>query len=157
MALGDHTLKVKKASVGITQVAGEMGVNAMSMLAGTTSLDGDVSRVLQLLNMVTPDELMDNDDYEGKPWHPFSPSMPDSTKTDTAAQKSAMMFRKSAKSSAKSCLSRSPDPLAAAGSRPVWARSTSSTRLQRSVPRLFGLWQVGSLPIAPWSRRTFLR
>jgi len=64
MALGDHTLKVKKASVGITQVAGEMGVNAMSMLAGTTSLDGDVSRVLQLLNMVTPDELMDNDDYE---------------------------------------------------------------------------------------------
>jgi splicing factor U2AF subunit len=42
-----------------------MGVNAMSMLAGTTSTDSGVSRVLQLLNMVTPDELMDNDDYEG--------------------------------------------------------------------------------------------
>ena len=43
-----------------------MGVNAMSMLAGTTSTDSELSRVLQLLNMVTPDELMDNDDYEGK-------------------------------------------------------------------------------------------
>ncbi|KAM7193486.1 hypothetical protein V8F20_008389 [Naviculisporaceae sp. PSN 640] len=64
MTLGDHNLKVQKASVGITQVAGEINVNAMSMLAGTTSIDPDVSRVLQLLNMVTPDELMDNDDYE---------------------------------------------------------------------------------------------
>lgn len=67
MTLGDHQLRVKKASVGITQVAGEINVNAMSMLAGTTSIDPEVSRVLQLLNMVTPDELMDNDDYEGMP------------------------------------------------------------------------------------------
>ncbi len=67
MMLGDHCLKVQKASIGITQVAGEMGVNAMSMLAGTTAIDGDVSRVLQLLNMVTPEELMDNEDYEGSP------------------------------------------------------------------------------------------
>ena len=58
MELGDRRLKVKKASIGITQVAGvEMGVNAMSMLAGTTSTDAEESRVLQLLNMVTPDEL----------------------------------------------------------------------------------------------------
>ncbi|AEO65473.1 uncharacterized protein THITE_2112508 [Thermothielavioides terrestris NRRL 8126] len=64
MMLGERALKVQKASIGITQVAGEMGVNAMSMLAGTTSTDSDVSRVLQLLNMVTADELMDNDDYE---------------------------------------------------------------------------------------------
>jgi len=65
MELGDRKLKVHKASIGITQVAGvEMGVNAMSMLAGTTSTDSEVSRVLQLLNMVTPDELMDKDDYE---------------------------------------------------------------------------------------------
>jgi len=66
MELGDRRLVVRKASVGNTQVAGvEMGVNAMSMLAGTTSADSDVTRVLQLLNMVTPEELMDNDDYEG--------------------------------------------------------------------------------------------
>lgn len=65
MTLGERALKVQKASIGITQVSGEMGVNAMSMLAGTTSADAGGSRVLQLLNMVTPEELMDNDDYEG--------------------------------------------------------------------------------------------
>lgn len=66
MELGENHLKVRKASIGITQVAGvEMGVNAMSMLAGTTSTDSEVTRILQLLNMVTPEELMDNDDYEG--------------------------------------------------------------------------------------------
>lgn len=66
MDLGERKIRVKKASIGATQVAGvEMGVAAMSMLAGTTATDSDESRVLQLLNMVTPDELMDNDDYEG--------------------------------------------------------------------------------------------
>jgi hypothetical protein len=75
MELGDRHLKVRKASIGITQVAGvEMGVNAMSMLAGTTSTDSEVTRVLQLLNMVTPEELMDNDDYEGE--HPLSTAPP---------------------------------------------------------------------------------
>lgn len=67
MELGDKRLKVRKASIGITQVSGmEMGVNAMSMLAGTVAQDPDLSPVLQLLNMVTADELMDNDDYEGR-------------------------------------------------------------------------------------------
>lgn len=48
------------------QAAGvEMGVNAMAMMAGTTSTDLEPSRVLQLLNMVTPEELMDTDEYEG--------------------------------------------------------------------------------------------
>ncbi|KAI0851500.1 hypothetical protein F5Y00DRAFT_229875 [Daldinia vernicosa] len=65
MLIGDKNLKVRKASIGITQVAGvEMGVNAMSMLAGTTANDSEETRVLQLLNMVTPEELMDNDDYQ---------------------------------------------------------------------------------------------
>ncbi|ORY66464.1 uncharacterized protein BCR38DRAFT_180766 [Pseudomassariella vexata] len=65
MPIGDKKLKVRKASIGITQVAGvEMGVNAMSMLAGTSATDSEETRVLQLLNMVTPEELMDNDDYE---------------------------------------------------------------------------------------------
>ena len=66
MELGDTHLKVTRASIGVTQAAGlEMGVNAMSMLAGTTSNDLDEGRVLQLLNMVTPEELIDNEDYEG--------------------------------------------------------------------------------------------
>jgi splicing factor U2AF 65 kDa subunit len=66
MDIGPKRLKVQKASSGIAQVAGEMGVNAMSMLAGTTSVDPDLSRVVQLLNMVTPEELMDQQDYEGE-------------------------------------------------------------------------------------------
>jgi splicing factor U2AF subunit len=66
MELGDSSLKVQRASIGYTQASGlEMGVNAMSMFAGTTSTDLEESRVLQLLNMVTPEELIDNDEYEG--------------------------------------------------------------------------------------------
>jgi splicing factor U2AF subunit len=66
MELGDKRLRVQRASIGHTQVAGiEMGVNAMYMLAGTTSQGLDEGRVLQLLNMVTPEELIDNEDYEG--------------------------------------------------------------------------------------------
>lgn len=68
MELGDKLLKVNLASIGFTQASGlEMGVNAMSMFAGTTSTDLDEGRVLQLLNMVTAEELIDNDDYEGMP------------------------------------------------------------------------------------------
>ena len=66
MDLADRNLKVQRASIGVTQASGlEMGVNAMSMLAGTTSTDLEEGRVLQLLNMVTPEELIDNEDYEG--------------------------------------------------------------------------------------------
>ncbi len=68
MELGEASLKVNLASIGYTQASGlEMGVNAMSMFAGTTSTDLEEGRVLQLLNMVTPEELIDNDDYEGTP------------------------------------------------------------------------------------------
>ncbi|KAI9784159.1 MAG: hypothetical protein M1839_002664 [Geoglossum umbratile] len=65
MELGDKHLKIQRASIGIKQAPGlEMGVNAMSMLAGTTSQDLEEGRVLQLLNMVTPEELIDNDEYD---------------------------------------------------------------------------------------------
>ena len=65
MELGDRHLKVSRASIGTTQASGlDMGVNAMSMFAKTTSQDMETGRVLQLLNMVTVDELLDNDDYE---------------------------------------------------------------------------------------------
>ena len=67
MEIGDQALKVSRASIGVTQAAGlEMGVNAMSLLAQTTSADLDEGRVLQLLNMVTAEELIDNEDYEGE-------------------------------------------------------------------------------------------
>ncbi|GMG12257.1 unnamed protein product [Aspergillus oryzae var. brunneus] len=45
MELGDRHLKVVRASIGITQAAGlDMGVNAMSMFAKTTSQDLETSR-----------------------------------------------------------------------------------------------------------------
>ncbi|GAM37937.1 hypothetical protein TCE0_033f08281 [Talaromyces pinophilus] len=65
MELGDKHLKITHASIGATQAAGlDMGVNAMSMFAKTTSADLETTRVLQLLNMVTADELINNEDYE---------------------------------------------------------------------------------------------
>ena len=73
MELGDKNLKVARASIGNTQASGlEMGVNAMSMFAGTTSQDMEEGRVLQLLNMVTPEELIDNDEYEGMSCQTFT-------------------------------------------------------------------------------------
>lgn len=66
MPLGDERqLRVQRASVGSQQAAGlEMSVAAMSVLAGSSSTDLHSGRVLQLLNMVTAEELMDNDEYE---------------------------------------------------------------------------------------------
>lgn len=67
MELGDAKLKVVRASIGYTQASGlEMGVSAMSMFAGTAPSEQSGGRVLQLLNMVTAEELIDNDDYEGQ-------------------------------------------------------------------------------------------
>ena len=65
MDVGGQSLCVKKASVGLTQVPGiEMGVNAMTLFAGTSAADASgETRVLQLLNMVTAEELLDDDDY----------------------------------------------------------------------------------------------
>lgn len=65
MDVGGQKLKVVKACVGGTQVANfDAGINAISNLAGQGN-GGDATRVLQLLNMVTAEELMDNEDYEG--------------------------------------------------------------------------------------------
>lgn len=96
MDLLDKHLKVQRASIGHTQVSGvEMSVNAMSMLAGTTSQGLDDGRVLQLLNMVTPEELIDNEDYEGM--FTFR-----SIKINTdQKQKSVKMSKKSVRSSAR--------------------------------------------------------
>lgn len=67
MTIVDKNLRTNLASIGFKQASGmEMGVNAMSMFAGTQSTDLDEGRVLQLLNMVTAEELIDNDEYEGK-------------------------------------------------------------------------------------------
>jgi splicing factor U2AF subunit len=66
--LGDGNLKVMRATVGVKQQIGiDGGVGAISMLAGSHAHESqERSRVLCLLNMVTPDELINDDDYEGK-------------------------------------------------------------------------------------------
>ncbi|KAK5112508.1 hypothetical protein LTR62_004265 [Meristemomyces frigidus] len=64
MELGDSRLKVSRASIGIQQVSGEMSVNAMSLMAGTTSTEEDLGRCLCLMNMITPEELMDAEEAD---------------------------------------------------------------------------------------------
>lgn len=66
MELGDGILQAQRASIGIQQVSGEMSVNAMSLMAGTTNNTEDVGRVLCLMNMITPEELMDADEADGE-------------------------------------------------------------------------------------------
>ena len=66
MELGDAAMRVKLASIGIQQVSSEMSVNAMSLMAGAKSNDAENGRVLALMNMITPEELMDPDDADGK-------------------------------------------------------------------------------------------
>lgn len=66
MELGDTAIKATLASIGIQQVSGEMSVNAMSMMAGSSAKDLETGRVLCLMNMITPEELMDADEADGK-------------------------------------------------------------------------------------------
>ena len=74
MELGDSHLKVQRASIGIQQVSGEMSVNAMSLMAGTTNSDIEAGRVLCLMNMITPEELMDAEEADGTFTHISYPS-----------------------------------------------------------------------------------
>jgi len=65
----DHVLSVGYACVGINQTATAIGHTggAMGMITSLAGDKGDVarSRVLLLLNMVTGDDLMDADEYDG--------------------------------------------------------------------------------------------
>ncbi|VUC19829.1 unnamed protein product [Clonostachys rosea] len=65
MEIGGKKLRVVKACIGPTQMANfDVGIAAISGLASQTNNAVEQSRVLQLLNMVTPEELLDNDEYE---------------------------------------------------------------------------------------------
>jgi splicing factor U2AF subunit len=68
LALGDGNLKVQRASIGFTQAAGlEAGVNGMTLLARSETQNDEsiISRVICMLNMITQDEVMDRDAYDG--------------------------------------------------------------------------------------------
>lgn len=147
MQISDQYIKVQKACVGLQQASGlEMGVSAMSMLAGTSSADAEQGRVLMLLNMVTAEELMDRDEYDGE-YNPFlGKQSPRLTK-----QKSARMSRRNVRSTAKSSSSRSRGH-SMARRRRVLARFTSNTTPPSRHRRHFVLWLAGSLRTAPsWS------
>ncbi|KAK5990484.1 U2 snRNP auxiliary factor large subunit [Cladobotryum mycophilum] len=65
MDVGGKKLKVTKASIGPTQVANfDVGITAISGLASQTPNEIERSSVIQLLNMVTAEELMDGEDYD---------------------------------------------------------------------------------------------
>lgn len=66
MDVGGKQLKVVKASIGPTQVANfDVGITAISGLASQSTNDAEATKILQLLNMVTPEELLDAEDYDG--------------------------------------------------------------------------------------------
>lgn len=151
MDLGDQALKVQRASIGVSQAAGlEMGVNAMSLLAGSTSADLAESRVLQLLNMVTAEDLINDDDYQGKSDALFATLAHNtqiSWRTSKRSVRNMEMFLKL----------RFLDHQWVADNRPALARSSLSLRtmLLQTLP-----WQdslVGNLITGRSSRRSSLR
>lgn len=146
VVFGETTLKANLASIGFKQAAGlEMGVNAMSMFAGTTAENLEDSRVLQLLNMVTPEELIDNDEYEGK--H----SSINCLTLLITIQKSVKMSRKSARNMDKSWTSRSRDQLVVADNPLALAKSSSSSSMRLQRRRLYNLWLAENLLTAQLS------
>ena len=75
MEVAQEKLNVRLACTGAIQAetpgttgVSSMGVSHMAMLAASSSADLEQGRVVQLLNMVTPEELMDPDEYQGKYW-----------------------------------------------------------------------------------------
>ncbi|KAJ8097834.1 hypothetical protein POJ06DRAFT_297029 [Lipomyces tetrasporus] len=65
MELGDSVLVVRRACIGIQQAVstGLSSVSSMAELANSTSAHG-TTRILQLLNMIVPEDLNDDDEYE---------------------------------------------------------------------------------------------
>lgn len=99
MELGEAAMKVRLASVGVQQVSGEMTVNAMGMMAATPqNADSELGRVLCLMNMITPEELMDPDEADGRFTWSYSFSLRDILKC--ASQKSWRTSRRNAQSMA---------------------------------------------------------
>ena len=124
--LGDGHLKVSRATVGLQQTTGlDGGVGAISMLAGAQAADNhEHSRVVCLMNMVTSDELINDEEYDGK----LISCQVQLRTLLTMPQRSRKTSKKNAANTAPSSKSRFPVPPEHA-SASVSARSTSSTRI----------------------------
>ena len=149
MELGETQLKVKRASIGIQQVSGEMSVNAMSLMAGTQAKsEAESGRVLCLMNMITPEELMDTEESEGK--STLLEMVPN--RLLIMKQKFSTTSRRSVPSMARSSTPRCHDPLVADRVL-VLARFTSSTKSPLRHRRHWLRWPAGSSQTAQlWSR-----
>lgn len=140
MELGDAHLKVKRASIGIQQVSGEMSVNAMSLMAGTQAKsDDDASRVLCLMNMITNEELMDSDEADGESNYNTGPTV----EHVLTMQKSSTTSKRNVKSTATFSRLRCRAPLAP-GRMQASARSMSNTRTRLWQRRRLQPSQAGS-------------
>jgi hypothetical protein len=125
ITLGDGNLKVSRATVGVKQSAGlDGGVGAISMLASASAEENlEHGRVICLMNMVTSDELINDEEYEGKSALSLTLQL-----QLTPAQRSKRTSKRSARNTAPSSKQRSLVPPVLA---PVLvsARSTSSTKI----------------------------
>lgn len=75
MELGDKKLIVQRASIGsirnssnfqpvLTNASAANGINPIDIIASAVEAPASPTPVLLLLNMVTPEELLNDDDYE---------------------------------------------------------------------------------------------
>lgn len=147
MELGESHLKVQRACVGLQQMAStSMGVSAMSMLASSSSKDMEGGRVLQLLNMVTLDELKNDLDYQGMT-HRISCRAQRTNTSQTLFKKSARKLKSMALFSASRSLARMDH-----ASLLALARSMSSSKTQHLPRKLPLLLPAASSLSAPlWS------
>jgi splicing factor U2AF subunit len=156
MEIGGKKLRVVKACIGPTQMANfDVGIAAISGLASQTNNAAEQSRVLQLLNMVTPEELLDNDEYEGKLFLFSHPVVAESILIKR--QKFPMMFGKNARNSVTSSRSKSHGLLAEAGNRPESERSSLSTMNRTPQRKHSRPWLAGSSQTGLWWQHTFQR
>lgn len=151
MELGESHLKVQRASIGIQQVSGEMSVNAMSLMAGTKGEDVEKGRVLCLMNMITPEEMMDADEADGMLLLPSVQIML------ISLQKFWKTSKKNAPSMDPLLRSRCHVRLPERGRTTVLVRSTSNTHNPNLRRRRWQLWQGGSLRTELWSLRSLER
>lgn len=147
--LGDGHLKVSRATVGLQQTTGlDGGVNAITGLAGAeANKDHEHSRVICLMNMVTSDELINDDEYDGT-----CNFLLNIVNFANSHQKSKKTSKRNAANTAPLSRSRFLVRLVPA-STSVSARSTSSTktsnrhrRLSRHLPVASSHGERSSLP-----------
>jgi U2 snRNP auxiliary factor large subunit len=152
--LGDGHLKVSRATVGLQQTQGlDGGVQAITGLAGAeASKDHEHSKVVCLMNMVTSDELINDEEYDGM----FDHFLTLQYYLLMISQKSRRTSKRNAANTDPSSKSRSPVPLVPA-STSVSARSTSNTKTSSLHRKPSKRSPVASSRGEPLLRPSFLR